>query len=111
MRRNTVNQGVEEREDDISGQLCSFRHCSRHDGGCCGGKRHLKDKRGEENAHHFFLGVYKEVADSTERVGVFAVSKTKAKPKHPVRQSAKHHVYHVFDHDVDFVLTGNTASF
>lgn len=111
MRRNTVDQGVEEREDDISRQLCSFRHCSRHDGGCCGGKGHLKDKGGEENTHHFFWGVYKEVPDSTERVGVFAVSKTQTKPKHPVRQSAEHHVHHVLDHDVHFVLAGNIASF
>lgn len=84
MRRNAVDQGVKERKDDVGGQFRPLRHRPGHDGGRRGGEGHLKDKRGEDDAHLVVCGVHEEIADSTERVAVVAGSEAETETEHPV---------------------------
>lgn len=84
MRRNAVDEGVKERKDDVGGQFRPLRHRPGHDGGRRGGEGHLKDKRGEDDAHLVVRGVHEEIADSTERVAVVAGSEAETETEHPV---------------------------
>ena len=84
MRRNAVDQGVKEGKDDVSGQFRPLRHRPGHNGGRRGGEGHLKDKRGEDDAHLVVRGVHEEIADSTEWVAVVAGSEAETETEHPV---------------------------
>ena len=61
MCRDAVDDGVEEGEDDVGGEVGALRHGARHDGGGGGGEGQLEHEGGVLQAHVVAVGVHEEV--------------------------------------------------